>query len=161
MRATNPRTILAITIALAVLSYAAYTFLSIPRAVSLPNPPSRFAVNGRTFGITYIAADQNSRATGLMNKKVTNSTTMLFVFPSPGEYSFWMSGVNTTLDIIWLNVSADVGRVVYMVRNVPGCSSPVSCPVYQPYSTANWVLEVKGGFAEAHGVEVGTTVTFS
>jgi len=161
MNAPGLRAILSVALALTILSYAAYLVESTPGTASLANPPSHFTVNGRTFGITYIATDQGSRQTGLMNRKISNTTTMLFVFPSPGTYSFWMSGVNSTLDIIWLNVTGNAGTVVYVVQNAQECSSPVACPIYQPTSSANWVIEAKGGFSEANGVSVGTTIQFA
>jgi len=161
MRTPGPRAVLSVALVVAILSYAAYLAVSTPGTVRLVSPPSRFTVNGRTFSITYIAADQGSRQAGLMNKKITNSTTMLFVFPSPGTYSFWMSHVNSTLDIIWLNVTGDAGTVVYVVRDAPGCNSSVVCPIYQPPSPANWVIEAKGGFSVAYGVDVGTSFEFA
>jgi len=160
LRLLSPRIALAAAVALAVAFYIVYAISTTPGTVSLTSPPSSFTVNGRTFGITYIAASQSSRETGLMNTKITNSTTMLFLFPSFGKYSFWMSNVNSSLDIIWLNVSGRIGDVVYVVRDAPGCSSSVSCPVYQPTSPANWVIEAKGGFSAHNGVVVGTTIHF-
>jgi len=161
MRAPGLRVAVSVVAALLVLSYLAYTVASTPGVAMLANPPSSFTVNGRASGITYIATDQNSREAGLMNRRITDATTMLFVFPSPGRYSFWMSRVNSTLDIIWLNVTGNVGTVVYVVRSAPACSSPFLCPVYQPTAPANWVIETKGGFAEANGIEAGTVVRFS
>jgi uncharacterized membrane protein (UPF0127 family) len=147
-------------VVLALLSYVAYSFATTPGPVSLPNPPSSFTVDGRTFGITYVASNQSSRESGLMDKRVTNSTTMLFLFPSPGRYSFWMSHVNSSLDIVWLNVTGRAGRVVYILAGAPGCDSSILCPVYQPPVPANWVLEAKGGFCESNGVRVGADIEF-
>ncbi|HYC11687.1 MAG TPA: DUF192 domain-containing protein [Nitrososphaerales archaeon] len=160
MKTPGPRAILGAAVILAVLSYILYVAATMPGAATLANPPSSFTVNGRTFAISYTATDQSSRQAGLMNRKVTNATTMLFVFPSAGTYSFWMSNVNSSLDIIWLNVTAGGGNVVYVVRSAPPCSAAILCPVYQPSSAANWVLEAKGGFAEANGIAVGTTIHF-
>ncbi len=160
MRFLGPRQILAIAVVVAVVSYIAFSELSNPGNVVLANPPSYFTVNGHTYGITYLATDQSERQTGLMNRKVTNITTMLFVFPSPGSYSFWMSNVNSSLDIVWLNVTGNVGRVVYLVSNAPGCNSGAFCPTYDPGSKANWVLEAKGGFAESNGVSIGSSIVF-
>jgi uncharacterized protein len=161
LRAPGLRAVASAAVAIALLSYAVYAVVSTPGAVVLESPPSRFTVDGRAFGITYTASDQNAREAGLMNRKITETTTMLFLFPSPGVYSFWMSGVNSTLDIIWLNVTGDVGTVVYVVHSAPGCSSLFLCPVYQPAAAANWVIEAKGGFATANGISVGTVVRFS
>ncbi len=160
MPAPSLRTVLAIAVVLAVISGAALSIASTPGNASLPDPPASFKVNGHSFAITFIASDQGARESGLMDRKITNSTTMLFVFPSFGRFTFWMSHVNSSLDIVWLNVTGRVGRVVSVAADVPGCGSALFCPEYSPSSPANWVLEVPGGFAETYGVVVGSTVTF-
>lgn len=143
-----------------VLFAAGYIFFGSPRQVNPSSVPSHFVVNGRTFGITYVATNDSQWQAGLMNKKVTNTTFMLFVFPSSAVYSFWMHNVNASLDIIWINATGTSGRVVYIAADTPGCSLPVGCPNYTPSSAANYVIEAKGGFAGANGLVVGTTIQF-
>jgi uncharacterized membrane protein (UPF0127 family) len=155
------RIVVSAALIIAVACYAAYTLASTPGTVYLAEPPTEFSVNGHRFGITSIAATQDARQSGLMNTKITNSTFMLFVFPTQGEYPFWMSQVNSSLDIIWLNVTGTTGKVVSLASDVPGCNSITFCPDYSPSSPANWVLEAKGGFAQAYGVRVGTLIAFN
>jgi uncharacterized membrane protein (UPF0127 family) len=160
MRAPGWKAIVVIAIGLAIVSYGAYAVLNNTGTVNLPNPPTSFTVNGRTYGITFVAADESSRVAGLTDKRITNTTTMLFVFPSQGIYPFWMSTVNTTLDMIWLNVTGNVGHVVYVVKSAPVCNGSSSCPTYTPTSSADWVLETRGGFSNANGIALGTTFIF-
>jgi len=132
-----------------------------PQITTTQSVPSNFTLNGRTFNITYVATNNTEWQSGLMDKKVTNSTFMLFVFPSLAVYPFWMYHVNSSLDIIWLHVAGDSGCVVYLAADVPGCTGlSIVCPNYTPSSTANYVIEAKGGFAASNGVRVGTTVQF-
>jgi uncharacterized membrane protein (UPF0127 family) len=159
MGTPSPRTV--IIIAVAILSIAAYSAIVISGTVTLGNVPSHFTVNSRTFAITGIASDEHSREVGLMHQDITNSTAELFVFPSPGTYAFWMSGVNSSLDVIWLSMDGEVGHVVYIARNVPPCPSSPLCPDYSPPSPASWVLEVQGGFSSLNGINVGSQFTFS
>ncbi len=161
MSLPGARGFFALLVAAAVVSSAALSVYGSAPAVILPNPPTTFAANGRTFGITYIAANQSAWERGLMDRRVDKSTTMLFVFPAPRVYSFWMSNVNSSLDIVWLDVNGSSGRVVFVVPDAPGCSSPVACPVYTPWAIANRVIEAEGGFAAANGIGVGTNVTFA
>ena len=158
----SSRAILSIAIIVIVIAAAVYVIIGSPTRANLQSVPSRFTLNGRTFEITYVATNETEWEAGLMNKKVTNSTTMLFVFPSLAVYPFWMYHVNSSLDIIWLNVGGDLGRVVYLVTDVPGCTGlSFVCPNYTPSSAANYVIEAKGGFAASNGVGVGTTVQFA
>jgi len=124
---------------------------------------SSFVVEGKRYGLTYIATNETGLQRGLMNTKVTGNTTMLFVFPTQGYYSFWMFGVNSSLDIIWISApsGSSVGKVVYLEAQVPPCNASISCTFYHPSVQANMVIEAKGGFAAANGVEVGTAVSFN
>lgn len=122
--------------------------------------PSKFTANGKTFQITDFATTNDQRAKGLMNRAVSNTTIMLFVFPQRGEYSFYMLNTNTSLDMIWVDATGDAGRVVYVVASAPPCyTSP--CPVYTPSSLSNYVIEAKAGFADANGIIVSTSIQFS
>ncbi len=123
--------------------------------------PSSFTVDGRTWFFNYTATTPAERAAGLMNKKVTNTTTMLFAFPGYGVWSFWMYDTNTSLDMIWLNVTGGTGRVVYVVTGAQPCFLlGDQCPKYTPTSAANFVIEAKAGFASTSDINVGTTVRF-
>lgn len=156
----STRAVVSIAVIAVVLSAAAYTVLDSPHQSNPGSVPSKFTANGRALGITYVATNETEWESGLMNKKVTDTTTMLFVFPSLAVYPFWMYHVNSSLDIIWLNVIGNDGRVVYLVTDVPGCSLAIDCPDYTPSAAANYVIEAKGGFSDANGIVVGTTVTF-
>jgi len=120
-----------------------------------------FSVGSKTFELTYLATNQSALQKGLMGTKVTDSTTELFVFPSAGYYSFWMYGVNSSLDIMWVDAppGSNVGTVVYMAADAPPCHVSVICTNYDPTARANFVIEAKGGFAAANGIEVGTPVS--
>jgi uncharacterized membrane protein (UPF0127 family) len=160
----NPRNLIAIGFLALLLAIAAYAMLGTSGSVTSP-VPSTFTVNGKTYAFTYVATDDAQRAAGLMNKQVTNTTTMLFAFPAMGTYQFWMYDTNTSLDIMWINATGNAGRVVYVYADAQPCHSlPIFCPNYPTSSSANYaanyVLEAKAGFAEANGVEVGTQIQF-
>jgi uncharacterized protein len=123
--------------------------------------PSKFTANGKTFQITDFATTNDQRAKGLMNRTVSNTTFMLFVFPQRGEYSFYMLDTNTSLDMIWVDATGDAGQVVYVVTSAQPCFTPSSCQVYTPTSPSNYVLEAKAGFANTNGIAVGTSIQFS
>lgn len=136
-------------------------------ATSGPGPvttavPSSFTVNGRTYSFTYTATNQAERQQGLMNKAVTNTTTMLFAFPYFSNWQFWMFDTPTSLDMIWVNATGSSGRVVYLVTSAPPCltSNSNTCARYTPTADANYVIEAKAGFAAANNITVGSTILF-
>ena len=143
----------------ALLANSLYSLYSLPGTVTGP-VPSSFTVNGKTFGFNFTATTQAERESGLMNRKVTGATTMLFAFPAYGKWAFWMYGTNTSLDIIWVNATGDLGQVVYLVASAPPCYNSGACTIYRPTSGANCVIEAKGGFAAANGITTGTTIQF-
>ena len=160
----NPRNLIAIGLLALLVAIAAYATLDMSGSVTSP-VPSNFTVNGKTYSFTYIATDDAQRAAGLMNKRVTNTTTMLFAFPAMGTYQFWMYDTNTSLDMIWINATGNTGRVVYVYAGAQPCYSlPILCPNYPTSSSvnylANYVIETKAGFAQANGIEVGTQIQF-
>ncbi len=123
--------------------------------------PTKFTANGKTFPITDFATTNAQREKGLMNRVVTNTTIMLFVFPQRGQYSFWMLDTNTSLDMIWVDATGDAGKVVYVVTSAQPCYAASSCQVYRPSSPSNYVLEAKAGFANANAIGVNTIIQFS
>ncbi len=127
--------------------------------------PSSFSVNGKTYAITAYENTPTQREMGLMNATVTNSTFVLFHFPQSGIYPFWMKNTYSQLDIIWLNYSSstDTANVVYIANAIPCASyskNQSNCVIYTPNSSANYVLEAKGGFAKSNDVQIGSSLKF-
>ncbi|MDG6898356.1 MAG: DUF192 domain-containing protein [Nitrososphaerota archaeon] len=156
----NRRAMVALGIGVLVMASGAYLFYVSYGAPAPSFAPSRLTVGGKTFAIAYVAANQSAWVSGLMNKKITNTTIMLFVFPKPAIYSFWMYDTNTSLDIIWLSETGAVGDVVYVVAGAPSCYVSADCTTYTPPSAANLVIEARAGFAQANGITVGTVIRF-
>jgi len=150
---------LAALVVIPLLLIGVYIFVSTSTPTGTVNAHyTRFTIDGRSFNLTYLATNQSERDKGLMDTKITNTTTELFVFSTSDYYPFWMYHVNSSLDIIWVSATNGSGPVVYLLQNVPGCS--FLCPNYQPTAKANMVLEAKAGFAKANSVMVGTIISF-
>lgn len=113
--------------------------------------PDGFAVN------IEIADDPETRAQGLMYRDhLAPDAGMLFFFPQPGEYAFWMKNTRIALDMIWLDRER---RIVHIKPEVPPCQV-ADCPSYPPNAIASYVLELAGGEAKKHGLKVGDVVQF-
>ena len=155
--ALSGRTIaVAVIILVSVLVvYTVYEQASVPGCVT-SSVPTSFTVNGRSYTFTYVAACAAQREAGLMNKKVTNMTTMLFAFPYFGTWSFWMKDTNTSLDMIWINATGHTGRVVSLALG----TQPYSTADDTPTAPANYVIEARAGFAASNGITIGTKIYF-
>ncbi len=102
-----------------------------------------------------IADTEPVRERGLMfRERLAPGDGMIFVFPEPGDYPFWMKNTLIPLDMLWLDARS---RIVAIAQSVPPCKTD-PCPSYPPNAVASYVIEVVSGFVRQHGLKVGDTV---
>jgi uncharacterized membrane protein (UPF0127 family) len=114
------------------------------------SPPGRSQVSVEV----ELARTPAETSRGLMyREKLAPDRGMLFLFEDEVPRTFWMKNTLVPLDIIFITAAR---RVLGVAENAePLTTSPRSVPGISQY-----VLEVVGGFAQAHGVGPGTTVEF-
>ncbi len=101
-----------------------------------------------------VAETAEARAQGLSNRaSLPEQAGMLFLFDRPGIYGFWMKDMKFSIDIIWIN-DRTIVDISPNVLPVPDGTPPT----YRPRGPANRALEVKAGFAKAHGLSEGSPV---
>jgi len=76
---------------------------------------------------------------------------MLFVFPTPGKYNFWMKDMKFALDMIWLN---EKKQIIDIAENILPETYPKS---FSPSENSIYVLEVPSGFCSQNNIVVGQT----
>jgi hypothetical protein len=110
------------------------------------------------FSLTAeLAVTDEERQQGLMfREKINDDEAMLFLFEEEGIHSFWMKNMRFSIDILWLDGQK---RIVHLEPNVPPCQSD-PCPSYVPAAAAMYVLELKSGSAEKHGLRVYDRLDF-
>ncbi len=102
-----------------------------------------------------IADSAAEDAIGLMYRTSLDANSgMLFVFSDVTQRIFWMKNTKIPLDILFFDEN---GTLVDMKENFAPCTSD-PCELYysKPAST---VLEVNAGFAAAHGILIGDTIS--
>jgi len=83
---------------------------------------------------------------------------MLFTFPEPQHWTFWMKNMRLALDIIWMDRDK---KIVHVEGNVPACNrSDDGCPQYQPNENALYVLELAAGRADTLKLHRGAKLRF-
>jgi uncharacterized membrane protein (UPF0127 family) len=103
-----------------------------------------------------IANTRETQEQGLSGRiNLKSDEGMLFVFPRPDKYSFWMKDMLFPLDIIWLNNDL---KIVYIKKDASPRSFPES---YAPPENSRYVLEVTAGFAEKNNLKVGDVAKFT
>ena len=138
---------------ISIVSAVAFLFMLMRNVFLVPGTnkvPVRFMVGGAPLELTA-RITMLEKARGLSGMAgLPENHGMLFVYASSGRPGFWMKDMHFPIDIIWL--SAD-----FTIVNITPSISPDSFPrVFRPKEPAQYVLEVNAGFAERHGVSVGT-----
>jgi uncharacterized membrane protein (UPF0127 family) len=101
-----------------------------------------------------IAAQDGERQKGLMfRKQLADDEGMIFLFATERYNSFWMHNTLIPLDMFFIDSDWNVVGVVENAQ--PLTDDPRRVPKMSRY-----VLEVKAGFAQRHGLGAGAHVKF-
>lgn len=145
-------------------------FPSIFGNLSIPSEIGTASMTSELNGISYelkeirtprgIIQAQNAnnptkRELGLSGRRsLVPGTGMIFIFPKPGNYGFWMKDMNFSIDIVWIRSDR---TVIGIERNI----SPATFPkTLYPPSDIQFVLELKAGESEKFDIATGTILGF-
>ncbi len=110
---------------------------------------------GRDVAFQVEVADSpTKRELGLQFRRdLAADRGMIFLFPAESQQSFWMKNTPISLDMIF--ISRDMKIVGIVEQTVPFSldSRSVGTP-------SQYVLEINGGLAKRHGIQVGDRVRF-
>jgi uncharacterized membrane protein (UPF0127 family) len=99
-----------------------------------------------------VVSRPEEKARGLMFRdRLGADQGMLFVYPSEDQHPFWMKNTHIPLDMIFIGANR---RIVGVVQN----AEPMTTERRAVDLPSQFVLEVNGGFFEAHGMRTGTPV---
>lgn len=133
---------------------AARASASPPRPAESALPRVRVQV-GMQIIDAELAETAESQARGLSGRRrLPEGHGMLFVYPRPGRYGFWMPDMHFDLDLVWIRD----GRIVDLTPDVPHDPPGDELPVYRPSEPADQILEVPAGTAARHGWRPGDPV---
>ncbi len=101
-----------------------------------------------------IAHTPEQRSTGLMYRtRIAPDRGMIFTFPEPGKWTFWMKNTKMALDILWID---EKDTIVHIQHAAPVCKRQDNlCPRYRPNIPAILVLELGAGRAETLNLAPG------
>ena len=99
-----------------------------------------------------VAADEDSRETGLMFRKtMAPDAGMLFDFHTSQEVSFWMENTILPLDMLFVRADGTIARVAENATPYSRATIPSGEPV-------QLVIELNAGRAQALGISAGARV---
>jgi uncharacterized protein len=118
------------------------------------SPPQNQTVDSPA-GFRYeIATSTKARTQGLSGRmSMPENAGLLFVFPEPGSYGFWMKDMLIPIDIIWID---DAGLVVKVDADVDPSTYPT---VFHPPLPVRYVLETAAGEAARQGWGAGSRIS--
>jgi uncharacterized membrane protein (UPF0127 family) len=104
-----------------------------------------------------LAVTDEERQQGLMfREKMPEEQGMLFLFEEEAVHAFWMKNMKFPIDILWLDSQK---KIVHLESRVPPCPAD-PCPSYVPQAPASYVLELKAGTAQKHGLRLYDRLDF-
>jgi uncharacterized membrane protein (UPF0127 family) len=120
-----------------------------------PTPYVEFLLSPRSVVFQIeIAKTKKQRAQGLMfRRSLPKNVGMLFIYKHSGNRSFWMKNTFIPLDLIFFD---EKFNVVGIVEN----ATPHSEENISTSSPSKYILEINGGLAKFHGIELGSTALF-
>lgn len=137
-----------------VYASIAVTILVIAMFATPTKKPRKSAVFLGDEEIAVTVADTPAlQEQGLSGReKLEQNEGILFVFPKPEPFGFWMKGMRFPIDIIYFDTDR---RIVDVWEN----ATPESYPkIFTPRAPAQFVLEVPAGFFAEHHLEMGNTL---
>ncbi len=112
--------------------------------------PDIQSLQGVTFEIVANPAAQEKGLGGRAN--IASNYGMLFVFPTDGDYGFWMKDMLTSIDMVWISSDGTIASVT------PSVAPDTYPTVFYPPTPIRYVLETQAGFAKKKGWNVGTKI---
>lgn len=138
-----------------IIILVALVFSFSQKQFGLSSKPKAVIINGRSLK-TEIADTDEKRTRGLSGRKVLGEDSgLLFIFPAPSYYRFWMKEMKFPLDFIWI----DKNTVVDTTENVPEPKSAqeklISFTAGKPFDK---VLEVNSGVVKKFNIIAGDKI---
>ncbi|GEM_PF-765074 len=120
----------------------------------LPSPSSDVDESVARFNVE-LAVEPAERRRGLMHRRsMASGWGMLFVYPTEAMRSFWMKRTYIALDMVFADAA---GRIVHIEERV----EPMTKTARSSHKPARYVLELKAGAADRHGLSEGMHLAFS
>lgn len=114
-------------------------------------------VEGKQVAVLEVSEHHTEQARGLMGRSTLPvGKGMLFPVKPPRKVQVWMKDVNFALDIVFIRNE----KVVSVVSEAKPCLGQKDCPLYQPNSLVDAVIELPAGQARSLQLQVGTPITW-
>ncbi|MBN2094296.1 MAG: DUF192 domain-containing protein [Candidatus Zambryskibacteria bacterium] len=122
--------------------------------INNPNQVRILKIRNQVLNIE-IADTDIKKIIGLSNREdLKKEEALLFVFETPGLYSFWMKDMNFPIDIAWIDENK---KIIHIESKVLPSTYP---KIFVSNSPAKYVLETQAGFFEDSEIKIGDLAEF-
>lgn len=131
-----------------------FLYLSCHKQVHKINSQFKEIYIGDKKVLVEIADTELERALGLMYRdSLPENTGMLFIFPTPGYYSFWMKNTKIPLSIAFCDTNAIIFQIEDMV---PFDETNLKVPK----KPIKYAIEMNKGWFQQNNIKLGTKIRF-
>lgn len=132
-----------------------FIFLIFSNFNKTSNSKPSVSINNKTFYISVAKTeDQKTKGLSIYNT-LPEDEGMLFIFPKPDYYTFWMKEMKFPIDIIFIQNY----KIVDIFQNVPKpISKDQKLPIYKPREMSDYVLEINAGLSKKYNFHVGDSI---
>ncbi len=125
----------------------------------MPDRTLQIKTKTDTYDISIEIADSPEEQTlGLMwREDLPEDKGMLFIYEKEDRPNFWMKNMEISIDILFIGSDLKINHIEY---DVQPCETE-RCERYNSPVPVQYVLELKSGFAEKYGVEIGDEIIMS
>lgn len=114
-------------------------------------------INGQKI-LIELADTREKRTRGLSGREVlAENEGILFIFPQPGNYIFWMKDMKFNLDFVFMKDR----KVVEVVEDVPFPKENQSPAVVNSKAQFDQVLEINAGLIKEYGIKIGAAINLN
>jgi uncharacterized protein len=116
---------------------------------------SRIIIGNKVFSVE-IADTDSKRSQGLSGRmNLDKDKGMLFTFPKPDRYYFWMKDMNFSLDFVWINRN----EIIDLTENVQvPFKNAIDFPAITSKTETDMVLEINSGMINQKHIKIGDRV---
>lgn len=155
-KAFIPRAVIFASIAILVSISAGFALIH-QVSSDIHEHPNLSSVEIGNLTISVEVADTpNALRSGLSGRiRLPTKQGMLFAFPVPDIYAFWMPDMNFPIDLLWID---SAGKIVGTEESMMPETDLKHPHYYKPPVPIQYVIEVNAGFIKKHGIKTGQTV---
>jgi len=121
---------------------------------------SEVEVGNKKYNL-YIAKTYQDMTKGLARfDSIKDNEGMLFIFDTPGNYTFFMKDMKFNIDIIFIDIDFKVIKIYQNVKK-DSYKSPKDYEAYKTYEPAKYVIELNEGEVLKNDLKLGDFISLS